>query len=272
MKIEFTKMSGAGNDFVLVDNRSNAISDRSASARILCDRRWGVGADGLLLVERSEKADYKMMYYNADGSYGGMCGNGGRCVARYAIVKGIANREHSFEALDHVYHVAVQNDAIRLSMKDPMDFRLNMRLSVLRKRLTVHYVDTGSPHVVVPAKGLTRKGLNFVDVAGLGKMIRFHRSFVPKGTNVNFIEVVDKSTLKMRTYERGVEAETLACGTGSIASAVVAALVWDLKPPIKIIPASSVPLSVDFVREGSRVTNVSLTGPATIVFTGALDA
>ena len=273
MKIEFTKMSGAGNDFVLVDNRSNLIKDGSGTARTICDRRWGVGADGLLLIERSAKANYKMMYYNADGSYGGMCGNGGRCVARYSVLQGIAPQEHAFEALDYVYKVSLENDSIRLSMKDPTDFRPNLELSVLRRKITAHFVDTGSPHVVVPVQSLTKskRGLNSVDVQGLGKLIRFHKAFSPKGTNVNFIELLDRSSLKIRTYERGVEAETLACGTGSIASAVVASLIWDLKPPVKIMPASSVPLSVDFTVEGKRVTNVTLSGPAKVIFTGVMD-
>ncbi|MGB2868968.1 MAG: diaminopimelate epimerase [Bacteroidota bacterium] len=272
MKIEFTKMSGAGNDFVLVDNRSNLISDRSATARAICDRRWGVGADGLLLIERSEKASYKMMYYNADGSYGGMCGNGGRCVARYAVLQRIAPQEHAFEALDHIYDVSLHNDNIRLSMKDPADFRLNLKLSVLRRRITCHFVDTGSPHVVVPVQSLPRSrgGLSSVNVPVLGKLIRFHKAFTPNGTNVNFIELIDGTSLKIRTYERGVEAETLACGTGAIASAVVGALIWDLKPPVKIVPASSVPLSVDFIVRGKHVEKVTLTGPATVVFTGAM--
>ena len=274
MKIEFTKMSGAGNDFVLVDNRAALISDKAAVARNVCDRRWGIGADGLLLIERSERAAYRMMYYNADGSYGGMCGNGGRCVAKYAVLQRIAPAQHSFEALDHVYGVLVEGESVRLSMKDPVDLRLRTKISVLRKKLVVHYVDTGSPHVVVPTENLTRnrKGLSSVDVVGLGTLIRFHKAYMPKGTNVNFVELAGKGTLKIRTYERGVEAETLACGTGSIASAVVGALIWDLKPPVRIIPASTVPLSVDFELGQKQVRNVTLTGPATVVFKGEIDA
>ncbi|MEX1277074.1 MAG: diaminopimelate epimerase [Bacteroidota bacterium] len=272
MTIQFTKMTGAGNDFVVIDNRSGRITKGSILARKLCDRRWGIGADGLLLLEKSTRGAYRMMYYNADGSYGGMCGNGGRCIALYAVKKRIAPKNHSFEALNHIYQVSVASpERVSLRMKDPFDLRLNFMLPFQGKRVKASYVNTGSPHVVIPVRALGIRGLKIesVDVTGLGREIRYHKAFQPSGTNVNFIELVSSKRLKIRTYERGVESETLACGTGSVASAIIASrLFHKMKPPITILPKSRSPLIVDFDLKGDLPENVTLQGPAKIVFEG----
>ena len=268
MRIEFTKMTGAGNDFVVIDNRSGLVKNGAELAQKLCDRRWGVGADGLLLLESSEKANYRMMYYNADGSYGGMCGNGGRCLAQYAYLNRIAQDRQKFEALDHVYSAAIEKGSVTLSMKSPMNLKWNMVLPLARKKIKCHFVDTGSPHVVIPV----RKGeLAETDVPRLGRKIRFHKKLSPAGTNVNFVEKGGGNSVKIRTYERGVENETLACGTGSIASAIIAHKIWGMIPPISVIPASRVELHVDFTQREETYTDVKLTGPASIVFTGTID-
>ena len=269
MKIWFTKMSGAGNDFVIVDNRSKKIRNGPRAARILCDRRWGVGADGLLLLEKSRKADYRMLYFNADGSYGGMCGNGGRCIARYAAVNGIAPLRHRFEALDHIYAASVRGSEVSLTMKDPRGFKLRRRIRLRGKTIVISHVDTGSPHVVVPCDALgRRKSLKTIDVVALGREIRFHSVFSPAGTNVNFIERAKGNSIRIRTYERGVEAETLACGTGSIASAIVASRLWKLKAPIVVIPESGRKLCVEFDDDGTKISKVCLAGPAVMSFYG----
>jgi diaminopimelate epimerase len=273
MKIQFTKMSGAGNDFVVIDNRTGIVRDGERLAKIVCDRRWGIGADGLLLLERGENADYRMMYYNADGSYGGMCGNGGRCIARYAVEHGIAKSTHTFEALGHIYKTSVGRDEVLLAMKDPSRHRKNVVLRVERMSLKTHFIDTGSPHVVVPITQLSKKykALENIPVVILGRRIRFHREFEPEGTNVNFIERSDTNTIQMRTYERGVEAETLACGTGSVASALIASMIWKMKSPVTILPASAVPLKVSFTVVEGNFSNVSLEGQAVATFRGEID-
>jgi diaminopimelate epimerase len=215
--LKFTKVTGTGNDFVLIDDRDRSLPlDPSALARLLCSRNFGVGADGILVVLPSEKADFGMGYWNADGSTGGMCGNGGRCIARYAYETGIAGREMRFEAFGYVYRAAVTPLGIRLQLKVPSGLRSGIRLTWGSEDYTADYVNTGSPHAVVFVPDLER-----IDVVGMGRWMRHHPEFAPEGVNANFVQVIDPTTIRLRTYERGVEAETLACGTGSVASALV---------------------------------------------------
>jgi diaminopimelate epimerase len=272
MRMSFTKMSGAGNDFVVIDNRTRKIQNGRKAARILCDRRWGIGADGLLLLEKSRKANYRMMYFNADGSYGGMCGNGGRCIARYAVLNGIAPRNHRFEALDHVYAATVKSSDVKLTMKNPIDLDLEREIRLDGKKIKVSFVDTGSPHVVVPCDALAKnQALGSIDVTSLGSEIRYNDAFKPSGANANFIERLRGNSIRIRTYERGVEAETMACGTGSIASAIVATRLWKIKPPIVVVAESGKELKIDFDDDGTRISNVHLTGHAVISFRGTFE-
>lgn len=267
-------MSGAGNDFVVVDNRKHIIADSPSFAINVCDHRWGIGADGLLLLEISEIADYRMMYYNADGSYGGMCGNGGRCIARFAHQYGIAAPNHSFEALEYVYKVMIQRDMVSLSMKDPKDLQFGVMLQIpsFDSPLITHLINTGSPHVVVPISNLPdRLPLEEIEVAKLGRDIRMHEQFAPIGTNVNFIEVFGANHIKVRTYERGVEDETLSCGTGAVAVAIIANFIWNLESPIQIIPSSGIKLSVSFERVRDDYRNIKLEGPAVEIFSGVIE-
>ena len=273
MKLTFTKMTGAGNDFVVIDNRSRRVKDGQRAAKFLCDRRWGIGADGLLLIEKSRTAHYKMMYYNADGSYGGMCGNGGRCIAWYAVQARLAPKKHTFEALNHAYRAEIRKTEVVLTMKDPKDLVLNRIISLATGSLSINSVDTGSPHVVVPIENLGCQGmvLKDLDVISLGREIRYHPDFGAVGANVNFVHKrVDKS-LEIRTYERGVEDETLACGTGSIAAALVAARLWNLRSPVKLIPRSGQVLRVEFDETKSGFANIRLAGPAKVVFSGSIE-
>jgi diaminopimelate epimerase len=273
MKIQFTKMSGAGNDFVVIDNRIGLVRDGERLAKIVCDRRWGVGADGLLLLERTEIADFRMMYYNADGSYGGMCGNGGRCISRFAVENGIAKSSHSFEALGYVYKSEVGRDKVLLSMKNPVNIRKNIVLRLGALRLKVHFIDTGSPHVVIPIAQMSArfKALEDIPVEQLGRKVRFHKLFSPDGTNVNFVYKNKDNSIRMRTYERGVEAETLACGTGSVACALIGSAIWKIHSPVKIIPLSGVELEVSFSVAYNAFSNVSLKGEAIATFQGEID-
>lgn len=264
IEIPFTKASGAGNTFVLIDNRDQWLSgEKSALARALCCHHFGIGADGLLLVEASPKAAFSMRYYNADGSYGGMCGNGGRCIAKYAFLKGIASSQLAFEALDFIYSAEVLAEGVKLHMKNPQGMRLKMSLRL--KDITVEgaFISTGSPHFVV-----IKDSIEHFDLFQFGKEIRNHTDFMPEGTNVNLMKIVDSNTISIRTYERGVEAETLACGTGSVASALVAASISMSKGPMNVEVRSGEILSVDFKRQGNDFTNVSLFGSAKMLFTG----
>lgn len=272
MKTTFTKMTGAGNDFVVIDNRSKRIKNGSKAARILCDRRWGIGADGLLLIEKSRLAKYRMMYYNADGSYGGMCGNGGRCIAWYAFLHKLAPRKHSFEALGHIYDAEVRKNEVVLTMMNPRDLRLHQEIVLSSQKVLVNSVDTGSPHVVIPIGNLTGdcRPLDELDVVNLGRAVRYNDEFAPKGTNVNFVDKGKGNSLKIRTYERGVEAETLACGTGSVASALIGSLLWNMRSPITVVPRSGHTLRVEFDEAGGRLMNIRLAGPAKAVFTGTM--
>ena len=265
-EIVFTKASGAGNDFIIVDNRSNQLpEDKPRLARQLCSRHFGVGGDGLLLIESSAIAHFKMKYYNSDGSYGGMCGNGGRCLARYAFVNQIAPRVLTFEALDFLYQAEVLDGRVRLVMKDPTDFRTQLELSSVRDSLEIHFVNTGSPHVVIFVKNVEG-----VAVELTGRAIRHDPLFLPEGTNVNFVEIKDDRFLHLRTYERGVETETLACGTGSVASGIIAHLYKGLKFPITIYVKSGEILSVSAEIENNKIRRPTLEGSAHILFSGKL--
>ncbi|MGA2622619.1 MAG: diaminopimelate epimerase [Bacteroidota bacterium] len=269
----FVKMTGAGNDFVLVDNRNaRLLIDWTVFARAACDRRHGVGADGLLVIERSSRADFMMNYYNADGSYGGMCGNGGRCAARYVIEE--ANyRSVRFEALGYIYRARELGDSISLRMKNPNLLLARMKLPFFKTKILFTWIDTGAPHAVMFLEEVPpplRRRLAQSDINAIGRSIRSHRRFAPQGTNVDFIELIDDSTISMRTYERGVENETLACGTGAVASAVVSAQRFGLRPPIAVNTRSGEVLTVSFRLKGEKVSRVDLTGSARRLFSGRL--
>jgi len=274
MKIPFVKMSGAGNDFIVIDNRENLITNGPEFAKTVCNRRWGIGADGLLLVEPSKKVAYRMMYYNSDGSYGGMCGNGGRCIASFALSSGIAPAQHIFEALDQHYSAHVEGENVALSMKNPQDLQLGIVLpiKVLGTTVAATFVNTGSPHIVISTDTLgTGPMLDKLDVESIGREIRASERFAPNGTNVNFIELDDLRTVRIRTYERGVEAETLACGTGSIAGAIAAQILWGIGPPTQMFLRSGSVLQVRYERVGARFEKITLYGPAVKTFHGHID-
>lgn len=259
-------MHGAGNDFVVIDNRSLRLKRPDSIARRICDRHRGVGADGMLLVERSRKADFRMMYFNADGSYGGMCGNGGRCIAAFAVANGIAPRKHRFETLNHVYRAEVgPKGIVRLWMKDPKNLEIGHSLPYGDQILSVHTVDTGSPHAVVFVQ---RGRLKSLDVVGIGRWLRHHEAFKPGGVNANFVERIGVRSIVMRTYERGVEAETQACGTGSVACSVLGSVLTGLTSPVLVMTSSGDKLRVSFTRTNDGIRDVILEGPAVVSFKG----
>jgi diaminopimelate epimerase len=267
MELSFAKLNGAGNDFVGLDNRDGMLgdTDKGALARVLCDRHFGVGADGIIILAPSTVGDVQMQYYNADGSAGGMCGNGGRCAAVFARAMGCSGDALRVEALGFVYRAEFTPHGVRLHMKNPVGIFRGIRVQISDVPHTVHAIDTGSPHIVQFVSDLPT-----VPVETTGRTLREHARFAPEGTNVNFVETLDTSLIAMRTYERGVEAETLACGTGSVASAVIAHLEYGLRPPIRVRTWSGEFLRVDFTSNGASITDVVLEGPAVIVFQGRL--
>jgi diaminopimelate epimerase len=265
--LRFTKMNGAGNDFILIDNRAGDIQlNRNQIAR-LCDRHRGIGADGILLLEgASDHADFRMRYFNADGGEAEMCGNGARCFARFANKVAEKKGKISLETPAGLIAAELTGDFVTLQMTEPTGLRLNINLPVASKTLPVHFINSGVPHVVIP---VTR--IDDVDVRREGAAIRHHEMFSPNGANVNFIEKRGPSKIAIRTYERGVEDETLACGTGIVASALIFAATENVSSPINVLARGGDELQVDFKKAGAQFKNVTLTGPAEFVFEGAIE-
>jgi diaminopimelate epimerase len=263
IEIPFAKVSGAGNDFVAVDNIAGSLKvDWPAFARAVCERHFGVGADGLLVLAPSMRSDFTMLYFNADGSYGGMCGNGGRCCVMFARINGLEHDDITFEALGYLYRATYTGNGIRVAMKNPEKIRRGISVHVSAGKFLCHSVDTGAPHIVTYVDDLES-----LDVFAAGRELRNHREFQPEGTNVDFVKVLGHDSIAIRTYERGVEAETLACGTGSIASAVISALEKGIAPPVTVHTRSGEELRVDMSIEAGNVQKISLEGHAHIVFT-----
>ncbi|MBW1989422.1 MAG: diaminopimelate epimerase [Deltaproteobacteria bacterium] len=262
----FMKMSGSGNDFILGDNRQGtfAYEDMPALARRLCARKVSVGADGLILLENSDEADFAWRFFNADGSEAEMCGNGARCAARFAYLSGIAGKDMRFVTLAGVIHAQVADGTVRVRMTPPMDLVPEVCLDVDGEPVRLFSVNTGVPHAVVRVDDLEA-----VDVDGLGRRIRFHEHFAPAGANVNFLWA-DGAETRIRTYERGVEGETLACGTGAVASALCRAMADDLPSPVKVLTRGGVTLLVHFCRQGESFDEVYLEGDARIIYRGTL--
>ncbi len=254
--ILFSKLNGSGNDFLLIDNREGAVGDidRSAFAAKVCDRSRSIGADGVILLERSPRADFRWDFYNADGSRAEMCGNGGRCAARYAAARRIAGPEMAFETAAGIIHASVAGRRVKLQMTTPKGLAVDRSLTLAGRKYTYSFLDTGVPHAV-----LFVDDIGAVDVAGVGRGIRRHKAFAPRGTNVDFAQRRD-GVLWVRTYERGVEGETLACGTGAVAGAILAAARGLLAPPIPVRTSGGEMLSVHFRTEGKGFGEVYLEG------------
>jgi diaminopimelate epimerase len=271
--ISFSKMSGAGNDFI-VFNEIPGVLPEPVLLKKMCDRRNGIGADGVIIISGDSSADFRMQYYNADGYPGTLCGNGARCAIKYAHYNGLlkgdetkfisGSKEYSGKVLDE--------NSIRFNLLPPEGIERNRTIKLGSKDVRISFADTGSPHVVIFAEEIsdyfgTRYSLEEIPVEGLGREIRYHGAFSPGGVNVNFI-AAEEGRLKIRTYERGVENETLACGTGSVAAAVIAFLEERVEPPVSLITRSGEELIVNFNFRNNKFSDVSLTGAARIIFTG----
>jgi len=267
MILEFTKMNGAGNDFVLMDNRSGDLDLGQAEIARICDRHRGVGADGLLLVEPAEKgADVRMRYYNSDGGEAEMCGNGARCFSKFAghLVK--ANSKLRFETIAGIIESEQLEDGqVRLQMSDPVGLSEPVMLEIDGEPTEVHFVNTGVPHAVIFVDSI-----DGIDPVSSGRAVRRHEHFQPDGTNANFVEISGQDRIAIRTYERGVEAETLACGTGVVACALISHLRRGVAKPVTVRVRGGDDLGVDWTPGENGPTKVLLTGPADLVFTGTI--
>ena len=260
----FEKYAAAGNDFVVVDNRRPVVKKAAETARKLCDRRFGVGADGLLLLERSKKADVRMRIFNPDGSQAKMCGNGVRCLAHFAVRKRIAKPRLVIETGAGLVRAEVKGAIVKARLTDPRGLKLNVRLDVNGRPENVHVIDTGVPHAVI-----VEDSLEHCDVEARGQAVRRHAHFAPRGTNVDFVRKLADG-IEVRTYERGVENETLACGTGGAASALVASSLFGLRSPVRVKTAGGETLKVHFKKNGSGFSGVHLEGPVKRVFEGSV--
>ncbi len=265
--ISFYKMSGSGNDFIIIDNRSTIVDDRALESFIasVCRRKLSVGADGLILIEDSDKVDFKWRFYNADGSRAEMCGNGARCAARFAYLNGIAGENLSFETDAGIVSAEIVAEQVKVGMPDPGKLDTGVTIDLKGGPLTVGCVNTGVPHVVIDVSDLEN-----ADVFNQGREIRYHRTFAPAGTNVNFVTRLEKGLIAIRTYERGVEDETLACGTGSIAAALVTSAKNGWASPVRVLTRSGIELKIYFTHQSDGYRAVHLEGDARVVYRGEL--
>ncbi|GAB6066671.1 diaminopimelate epimerase [Aquifex pyrophilus] len=271
--MEFWKLQGSGNDFVVIDDRDNKVEDflkkrglsKEEFVKRVCAFHTGVGADGLILIKNPDNPenDFKWEFFNSDGSVAEMCGNGSRCAVRFAYERGIAGKNVKFETLAGVIKAEVlDKKVVKVQLTPPTKLE-EKTLKIKEGEIRGFFINTGVPHFVVPVENLER-----VNVIKLGRELRFHEEFQPKGTNVNFIQPVSEDTIKIRTYERGVESETLACGTGATASAIVSYLNGLVKKkPVRVITRSREELIIDFSED---LKEVYLTGSVYKTFEGVL--
>lgn len=268
--IPFTKMSGTGNDFIVIDHRQPFLKEAEivAFAAKVCKRMFSVGADGLILIEEHSEADFQWQFFNGDGSRAEMCGNGARCAARYAHSKGIAPATMSFMTVAGLIRAEVIGDLVKLEMTPPTATEQDRPLIFGGEERTIQFSNTGVPHAVyfVKSNGQT-------PVKEWGREVRMHEHFQPAGTNVNFAEVTGPSSLKVRTYERGVEDETMACGTGAVAAALIGGLLGHVASPVAVTSSGGEILTIYFDiedRDTNLVSGVFLEGPASFIYEGVL--
>ncbi len=257
MKLQFFKYQGTGNDFVIIDNRQEIFPKNNTKlVAKLCDRRFGVGADGLILLENDKMSDFKMVYYNADGGESSMCGNGGRCLVAFAHYLGVIGNEASFTAVDGLHHATIEGDMVNLKMVD---------VDEIREKSAYTFLDTGSPHHVQIVQDLKD-----FDVYKEGEKLRYGL-YGKAGSNINFVEQASADTFQVRTYERGVEDETFSCGTGVTAVAIAMHKSGKTDSNTVKISTPGGDLSISFEQNNGRYTNIYLKGPAVQVYKGEIE-
>ncbi len=267
-KIPFYKMSGSGNDFIIIDNRKKILDENSLPRFIIgvCRRKMSAGADGVIIVEETEKADFKWRFFNSDASVAEMCGNGARCVARFADLTHIAGPNLSFETIAGTIKARVNADGtVKIKMTDPFDLKPEFTIKIQGQEIVAGSVNTGVPHVVVEVDDIET-----VDVMEVGRAVRYHERFAPDGANANFIQVAVDGKVKIRTYERGVEGETLACGTGNVAAALIVASKHGFSSPVELLTRSNSTLKVYFKEKEGVFYDVFLQGDARVIYKGEL--
>jgi diaminopimelate epimerase len=278
MLIKFEKFSGAGNDFVIVQN-SNFNLEPSLIQKI-CDRHFGIGADGLLLIGESNKADFSLKYFNSDGTGDVLCVNGARCAVLFAFQKGLCDRECSFEFINQIFRAEIMDESnVRLFIDYSPIIQLNKDIEFLSKKLLTHLVDIKAKHLIIYwdsfcsvfSSIVKESDFEIFDINYFGRLLRNHPEFLPDGVNVNFIKQVEENTIRVRTYERGVEAETLACGSGSIASSIIFYLTQKINPPIKVITTSKKIFQIDFAERNGLFLGASIKGHAQKIFEGLIE-
>ncbi len=261
-------MNGAGNDFVITDNRITKTNFTAEIIAKLCDRNRGIGADGFMSVESPENiGDYRMRYYNADGNEAEMCGNGARCFARFVFNN--VNRDNvsmKIETIAGIIAAEIKGDLVEIQLSEPFDLRLNEAIALNNSNENVHSINTGVPHAVVFSEKV-----NEINLKEIGFHIRNHPLFEPDGTNVNYVQIDEDNLLSIRTYERGVEDETLACGTGMVASALIHHQINKISSPVKVNVQGGDTLMVSWEYNDGQYSNVTLTGPALSVFKGEIN-
>lgn len=253
----FNKYQGTGNDFIIIDNRKGLFNaDNHTLITKLCNRRFGIGADGLILICENQEYDFEMKYFNSDGREGSMCGNGGRCAAAFAIKEGIANKEMTFKATDGIHKALLKDTLISLKMND---------VEGIRFVNNNYFINTGSPHYVIFSDNVES-----IDVNAKGREIRMSSDFAPAGTNVNFVQIFNNEIF-VRTFERGVESETLSCGTGATASAIASVLTGHFDSFKVSVRTKGGDLAVSFRIDGKQIKDIWLTGQANFVFEGMIE-
>lgn len=274
LPIPFTKMSGTGNDFIIIDHRRSFLNDIDlvGFVKAVCRRKFSVGADGLILIENSETADFRWRFFNGDGSAAEMCGNGARCAARFAFVNGIAPAAMRFQTVAGEIEAQVTDGSVKIRLTSPENILLNRKIELAGNGIVLHSINTGVPHAV-----MLSENVGGVPVADWGRIIRYHEMFQPAGTNANFIQVLSEKALKVRTYERGVEGETMACGTGAVAAALVAGLLGRVTPPVEVTTSGGEQLVIHFTMAGEPGntyldfdSGIFLEGPAHFIYDGQL--
>mgnify|MGYP001163407772 FL=1 len=267
-KVPFMKMNGCGNDFVVIDNREGIMQhfDLYKFIRRVCARRTSIGADGLMLLEKSNKVDFKMRYFNADGSEGEMCGNGARCISKFAYLIGAAQKQMQFETMAGIYESQINGENVKVKFPPVLmkNIQLNRRHDFGQVN-DFHFAIVGVPHVVIYCDDVDN--MEYKELYNLGKKIRNSLDVFPEGTNVNFVQYVDESNMKIRTYERGVEDETFACGTGSTASAVISGLLGKVKSPVNMHTRAGI-LKIYFNLGKDLIDDIYLEGDARVVAEG----
>jgi len=257
MKHTFYKYQGTGNDFVIIDNRQEVFDKNNAKLiNHLCDRRFGIGADGLILLENHKTEDFKMVYFNADGNESTMCGNGGRCISAFAKYLGVIENDATFEAIDGLHRAIIEDEVVKLQMQN---------VETVEKNDGYVFLDTGSPHHVQ-----FQQDLKNLDVKSEGSKIRYSSLYNEAGSNINFVEAIDDETFSVRTYERGVEDETLSCGTGVTAVAIAMHNIEETERNLVTLKTKGGDLKVSFEGNSNSYSNIWLIGSATLVYKGEI--